>query len=92
VNELSADLALRLTSDMLWTAAILAAPLIALTTLVSLVVSIFQVVTQIQEASLTFVPKLIAAVAALLLLGGWMLATLTQFATRMIGGIPSFFG
>jgi flagellar biosynthesis protein FliQ len=91
VGDLGGDLALSLTSDMLWTAAVMAAPLIAMTTLVGLLVSVLQVVTQIQETSLTFVPKLIAAMAVLLTLGGWMMSTLVQFATRTIANIPSYF-
>jgi flagellar biosynthetic protein FliQ len=91
MGDLGSDLALSLTSDMLWTAALIAAPLIAVTTLTGLLISVLQVVTQIQEQSLSFVPKLIAAMAVLLILGGWMLATLAQFATRTIGNIPAYF-
>lgn len=91
MGDLGGKLALSLTSDMLWTAALLSAPLIAVTTLAGLLVSVLQAVTQIQESSLTFVPKLIAAVLVLLVLGGWMLSTVAQFATRTIGGIPSYF-
>jgi flagellar biosynthesis protein FliQ len=89
VGTLDGDLALALASDMLWTAVLLAGPLIGITTLVGLAVSILQVVTQIQESSLAFVPKLIAAVAVLLVLGGWMLGTLSRYATSVIGGIPN---
>lgn len=85
------DLALELASDMLWTCVLLAAPLIGITTLVGLLVSILQAVTQIQESSLSFVPKLIAAVAVLLVLGGWMLTTLSQYAAGVIGSIPDLF-
>ena len=91
MRDLGTELALALTSEMLWTAILLAAPLIAITTLVGLGVSVLQVVTQIQESSLTFVPKLIAATLVLLVLGGWMMTTLAQFATRLIGNIPSYF-
>jgi flagellar biosynthetic protein FliQ len=91
MGELGTESALALTSDTLWTAIVLAAPVIGITTLVGLVVSILQVVTQIQESSLTFVPKLIAAAAVLLLLGGWMMTTLAQYATRLISNIPSYF-
>ena len=85
------DLALKLASDMLWTCVLLGAPLIAATTLVGLLVSVLQAVTQIQESSLSFVPKLIVAVAVLLVLGGWMLSTLSQYAAGVIGGIPNLF-
>jgi flagellar biosynthesis protein FliQ len=91
VGDLSSQTALSMTSDMLWTAVMIAAPLIAATTLVAVLVSVLQVVTQVQESSLTFVPKLIVAVVVLLTLGGWMLATLGNFATRLIGNIPSHF-
>jgi flagellar biosynthesis protein FliQ len=91
MGDLGGDLALALTSDMVWTAILLSAPLIGITTLVGLAVSVLQVVTQIQEASLTFVPKLIAAAAVLLVLGGWMLTTLAQYASALIGNIPEYF-
>jgi flagellar biosynthetic protein FliQ len=91
MGDLQGELALALTSDMLWTAILIAAPLIALTTLAGLAVSILQVLTQIQETSLTFVPKLAVAAVVLLAFGGWMMATLVQFATRLISGIPGYF-
>lgn len=91
MGDLGGELALKLTSDMLWTAVLLCAPLIGITTLVGLLVSILQVVTQIQESSLAFVPKLIAAVAVLLVLGGWMLSTLSQYASSVIASIPNYF-
>ena len=91
MGELSGDIALALTSDMLWTAVKLVAPLIGITTLVGLLVSILQVVTQIQESSLAFVPKLIAATAVLLVLGGWMLNILSHYASSLIGNIPAYF-
>jgi flagellar biosynthetic protein FliQ len=91
MGDLGSDLALELTSQTLWVAVLLAAPVIVISTLVSLVVSIFQVVTQIQESSISFVSKLITAALVLLLLGGWMMSTLTEFASRLIGNIPSYF-
>lgn len=91
MGDLGGDLALSLTSDMLWTAVLLAAPVIGISTLVGLIVSILQVVTQIQESSLAFVPKLAAAVAVLLVLGGWMLTTLSNYASSLIANIPNYF-
>jgi flagellar biosynthesis protein FliQ len=90
MGDLGADAAMALTSDMLWTAVMLAAPVIGISTLVGLGISILQVVTQIQESSLSFVPKLIAAVATLLLLGGWMLTTLSRYAIQVISNIPDY--
>lgn len=88
MNDLGSDMALAMTADMLWTAIKLAAPLIGITTAVGLLVSVLQTVTQIQESSLTFVPKLIAAAAVLLVLGGWMLSVLSEYAIRLISSVP----
>jgi flagellar biosynthetic protein FliQ len=91
VNDLTPDLTLALTSKTLWTAALLVGPLIGATSVVGLSVSILQGVTQIQEASLTFVPKLITAGVMLVALGGWMLKVLSDFAISLITHIPSYF-
>ena len=90
MGDMSSSLVLSLSSEMVWTAIMIAAPIIGATLLVGLLVSLLQVVTQIQESSLTFVPKLIAAAVVLLLLCGWMLNTLGQFASRIISGIPGY--
>ena len=90
MGDLGGDMALSMTSDMLWTAIKLAGPLIGVTTLVGLLVSILQTVTQIQESSLTFVPKLIAAAAVLLVAGGWMMSVLADYAIHLIGNIPNY--
>jgi flagellar biosynthetic protein FliQ len=55
---------------------------------VGLVVSIFQAVTQINEQTLAFVPKLIAAVAVLVVTGPWILETLVDYIRRVIESIP----
>lgn len=86
-----ADLALQLLSDLLWTGLLIAAPLLAVTLVLGLVVSVVQVVTQIQEASLTFIPKIIGAVVVLVVCGPWMLKRLVSFSANLITGIPSYF-
>ena len=91
ITDLTPDLTLSLASRTLWTAALLVGPLIGATTLVGLIISVLQGVTQIQESSLTFVPKLITAGAVLVALGGWMLKVLTDFATSLISNIPNYF-
>lgn len=74
----------------MWTAALLAGPVLVATLVVGVLVSILQVATQIQESTLAYVPKLIAAALMLMLLGGWMLGTLTQFATTLYQNLPAF--
>ncbi|HEX6362344.1 MAG TPA: flagellar biosynthetic protein FliQ [Albitalea sp.] len=83
------DLALRMLADMLWTGLLVCLPVLGLTLLAGLAVSVLQVVTQVQEMSLTFVPKLLVAGVALVLFGPWMLRTLAAFATRLWSSIPS---
>lgn len=88
---MGSDLVLQLLTDVLWNALLISAPLLAVTLAVGLLVSVLQVVTQVQEASLTFIPKLIAAVLVLVTAGPWMLGRLVGFASRVIAGIPGYF-
>ena len=87
---MSIDLAVMLTSKTLWAALLVAAPVLLAALLVGLLVSVFQVVTQIQEMSLSFVPKLLSVVAVLVIGGSWMLRQIVSFATWMFGAIPSY--
>ena len=68
---------------------LVAAPLLLTVLGVGLVVSIFQAATQINEATLSFVPKMIAAVAVLMVAGPWMLSMLVEYLQRMLQAIPS---
>ncbi len=88
---MTSDFALALSSEMLWTAVLISAPVLGLSMLVGLLISIVQVVTQIQEMSLTFVPKILAAVVTLFVFGPWMLGKLLQFSSTLIGNIPAYF-
>ena len=65
------------------------APVLGTVLVVGLLISLFQAVTQINEATLSFVPKLIAAVAVFAISGPWMLATMVDYIRRMIINIPS---
>jgi len=88
---MSSDAAVRLVAELLWTALLIGAPILLITLVVGLLVSILQVVTQVQEMSLTFVPKIIAAVAAIVIFGPWMLRKLVLYASSLISSIPSYF-
>lgn len=68
---------------------LVASPVLGTVLVVGLVISLFQAVTQINEATLAFVPKLIAAVAIFAIAGPWMLTTMVEYIRRMIGSIPS---
>ncbi len=66
-----------------------ASPVLLVVLVVGLVVSLFQAVTQINEATLAFVPKLVAALAVLAIGGPWMLNMLVDYIRRTIEAIPS---
>ena len=65
-----------------------AAPVLGAALVVGLLVSLFQAVTQINEATLAFVPKLLAVVAVLAIAGPWMLTMLVEYIRRTIEAIP----
>ena len=67
-------------------------PVLGVVMAVGLVVSIFQAVTQIHEATLAFVPKLVAAVGVFTIAGPWMITTLVDYLRRTIESIPSVVG
>ncbi|MDR0226253.1 MAG: flagellar biosynthesis protein FliQ [Burkholderiaceae bacterium] len=67
-------------------------PVLGVVLVVGLAVSVFQAVTQVHEATLAFVPKLIAAVVVFAIAGPWMLSTLVDFIRRTIETIPQAVG
>jgi flagellar biosynthetic protein FliQ len=83
------DLALKMTADLFWTGLLVSLPVLGLTMAVGLAISILQAVTQVQEMSLTFVPKLVVAGIALIAFGPWMLRTLSRFVVGLWSQIPS---
>ena len=88
---MTSDTAVRLVAELLWNALLIGAPILGVTLAVGLIVSVVQVVTQVQEMSLTFVPKILAAVAAIVIFGPWMLRKLVLYASSLISGIPGYF-
>lgn len=76
----------------LYTLMMVAAPVLLTVLVVGLLVSIFQAATQIHEATLSFVPKIVAAVAVLAVAGPWMLTTLVEYLQRMLQAIPTVVG
>jgi len=76
----------------LWTAAQLAAPILITALVVGFAVSVFQSITQIQETSLSFVPKAVAVSIALIICGQWMIAVIVQFTLNLFHEIPTLVG
>ncbi|MBP6394318.1 MAG: flagellar biosynthesis protein FliQ [Giesbergeria sp.] len=86
------QLALTVGREALTLLLMIAMPVLGVVMAVGLLVSIFQAVTQIHEATLAFVPKLIAAMLVFTIAGPWMLSTLVDFIRRSILSIPSMIG
>jgi len=71
---------------------LISAPLLLTALIVGLAVSVLQAATQINEMTLSFIPKLVSLVAALVLAGPWMLSTITEYMRQLIQSIPSVIG
>ena len=68
------------------------APLLLAALIVGLIVSVFQAATQINEMTLSFIPKLVAIFASLLISGPWIITMLTDYMRRLFGNIPTLIG
>ena len=78
--------------EALYTIIICSAPLLLISLVVGLIVSIFQTVTSIQEQTLTFVPKSICVFLGMMLLGSWILTELTEYMTRLWSNFSIYLG
>jgi len=85
------DLALQLMGELFWNALLISAPVLMAVLLIGLLIGVIQVVTQVQEISLTFVPKIVVAMVAIVMFGSWMLRKLLLYASDLIASIPSQF-
>lgn len=75
-------------SEAMQVTLLVAAPILATALMIGLVVSIFQAATQINEQTLSFIPKLVGVLAVMLLAGHWMLMTLVDYMHRVFTSIP----
>ena len=69
-----------------------AAPMLLVALIIGLIVSIFQAATQINEATLSFIPKLVGIFVALIVAGPWMLAVMLDYMRQVLTGIPGLVG
>ena len=83
------DYIIHLAREAMVVAMMLAGPPLIFGLIVGLAVSILQATTQIQEQTLTFVPKIIAVFLGILLFGSWMLNTIVRFTENLIGSLPT---
>lgn len=80
---ISESAVLDIARDAIYTIIITSAPLLLVSLIIGLIVSIFQTVTSIQEQTLTFVPKIIGVFVTMLICGSWMLNNMTSFIERL---------
>jgi len=78
--------------DTLYITVLLAAPLLGSALAIGLVVGIIQAATQIQEMTLSFIPKLLVLVVMLFWLGSWMLQTIIDYSIQLFQSIPQLIG
>jgi len=86
---MSHTLVVDLARNMILTAAMIAAPMLAVALIVGLIISLIQAVTQIQEQTLSFVPKLIAVAVTFLVALPWILQIMVKYTTELFRSIPS---
>lgn len=86
------DTVMTLATQTLWMTILMAAPLLLSALAVGLLVGMFQAATQINEMTLSFIPKLGILVLALFIFGPWMLSNIVSFARNLFTNIPSLLG
>jgi len=87
---MSLELILELGQQALYVTLLVGAPMLGFGLLVGLTISIFQAVTQIQEFTLTFVPKMLAVAIAALIFGGFIASTMVNYAFRLLNNLAYF--
>lgn len=80
---MTVDAVIEMMKDALYVIIKVSLPVLLVSMIIGLVISIFQTVTSIQEQTLTFVPKVIGIFLALMLLGNWMMSTLVEYTTQL---------
>ncbi len=86
------DTVMQLATQTLWMTILIAGPLLLSALAIGLLVGMFQAATQINEMTLSFIPKLGILVAALFVFGPWMLSNIVDFTQRLILNIPQMLG
>ncbi len=89
---MNVDAVMEIGRDALWVAVLLSAPILLTALGIGLLIGVIQAATQIQEMTLSFIPKLLGVAAALVIAGPWMLSLLTEWVTELLLGIPQLLG
>ncbi|MCJ7839653.1 flagellar biosynthesis protein FliQ [Lederbergia sp. NSJ-179] len=89
---MSAEAVIALAKNGVYTILIVAGPLLLIALAVGLAVSIFQATTQIQEQTLAFIPKIVAVLVGVVVMGPWMISKLLSYATDIFQNLTRFVG
>ena len=87
---MTADVVIDIAREVVWVIVKTSAPMLIVSLVVGLIISIFQTITSIQEQTLTFVPKFIAIMAVMLLAGGWILNSMSYLFVQLVQSIPQY--
>ena len=88
---LDTALVIELGREALWVAVLIAGPLLGIALIVGLIIGIIQAATSINEMTLSFIPKIAALVAVLVLLGSWQVSVIVYFTRKLYERIPTLF-
>ncbi|RFU68872.1 flagellar biosynthesis protein FliQ [Bacillus sp. V59.32b] len=89
---MSPDFVIQVAERGIFTILIVCGPLLLIALVVGLIISIFQATTQIQEQTLAFVPKIVAVLLGIILLGPWMLSHMLSYASEIFSNLNRFVG
>lgn len=87
---MTADVVIDIAREVVWVIVKTSAPMLIVSLVVGLIISIFQTITSIQEQTLTFVPKFIAIMAVMVLAGGWILNSTSDLFVQLVQSIPQY--
>jgi len=90
IKNMNEAVVIDIAREVVWVILKTAAPLLLVSLVIGLIVSIFQTITSIQEQTLTFVPKFLAIMLILVLCGGWMLDGMAGLFESLVSNIPNY--
>ncbi len=88
-DKVTEDLIIKLGQDAIQTTAMIAAPMLVSALIIGLIISVFQAVTQINEATLTFIPKMIVIFMVIIIAGPWMLDVMSSYTIELFENIAT---
>ena len=86
------EMVIEIAEKAIWIVLIVSGPLLAVALISGLIVSIFQATTSIQEQTLSFVPKIVAVLVAIIFFGPWMISQLTSYASDILNNLTRYIG